>query len=272
MAFLFIFILLILFIYVFLLMPGLGRGREFSPFEKVYIAHRGFFNNETEKPENSLAAFASAVENGYGIELDVQMTADGKLVVFHDDSLLRMCGVDKLLEDCSFEELQTYFLKNSDEKIPLFTDVLKVIDCKVPLIVEIKNTKKYQEVCEKTASVLDSYKGIYCIESFNPFMVAYFKKNRPAVIRGQLSTDYFKDEPQMKFTSKFVLTNLLLNFYARPDFIAYNHNHKNQFSYKILRKIYPIKNVAWTIKNQDELDSARDVFTCLIFDSFTPNR
>ena len=271
MVFLLIFVLLMISIYFILLAPRMSKSKEFVPFEKVYIAHRGFFDNETHKPENSIAAFAAAVTNGYGIELDVQMTKDGKLVVFHDDSLLRMCGVNKVLEDCSFDELQTYSLKSSREKIPLFTDVLEIIDGKVPLIVEIKNSSKYIETSKKVASILDSYKGIYCIESFNPYIIAYFKKHRPEVIRGQLSTNYFKDEPQMKFIQKFVLSNLLLNFYAKPDFIAYNHHHKNQFSYKLLRKIYPVKNVAWTIKNQDELENARDVFTCLIFDSFTPN-
>ena len=257
-------------VYLIFLKPNTKRGEGFRPFEEVYIAHRGFFDNEGACPENSLAAFARAVECGYGIELDVQLTKDKQVVVFHDDTLLRMCGVDKKVEDCTFEELQQYPLAKSEQRIPLFTDVLAVIGGKVSLIVEIKNSDLWKETTEKTADILDKYDGCYCVESFSPLIVEWYKKNRPEIIRGQLSTNFFKDEPQMNFVKKFLLTNLLLNGKAKPDFIAYNHKHKNQFSYKLLRKLYRVKNAAWTVKTQQQLDEASDVFTCMIFDSFTP--
>ncbi len=258
--------------YLVFLAPNSKRGEQFAPFEKQHIAHRGFFNNDGDAPENSLLAFALAVENNYGIELDVQLTADQKLVVFHDDDLARMCGVNKMVEDCTFNELQQYCLAKSSQKIPLFTDALAVIGGKVPLIVEIKNSTRWQLTSQLTAEVLDSYTGVYCVESFSPYVVNWFRKNRSHVIRGQLSTNYFKDQARMPFFHKFVLTNLLFNGIAKPDFVAYNHKHKNQFSYKLLRKLFRVKNVAWTVKNQQELDDASDVFTCMIFDSFTPKK
>lgn len=97
-------------------------------------------------------------------------------------------------------------------------------------------------------------------------------ENRPEIVRGLLSTNFFKDKPALGFFQKLFLTNLLFNFIATPDFIAYNHKHKNQFSYKLLRKLYRVKNAAWTIRSQQELTNAKTVFTCMIFDSFIPDK
>ena len=87
------------------MVPNRGRKEKMKVFEKQYIAHRGLFDNESEAPENSIPAFQRAVQQGYGIELDVQLTTDNRLVVFHDETLQRMCGFDKKLTDCSYDEL-----------------------------------------------------------------------------------------------------------------------------------------------------------------------
>lgn len=258
--------------YLAALAPNQKRGARFVPFEKVPIAHRGFFDNGGDCPENSLAAFAKAVENGFGIELDVQMTADGQLVVFHDDDLIRMCGAEQKLEDCTLEQLRQYRLLCSEQSIPLFAEVLKLIGGTVPLIVEIKDSKRWRETCVAAAALLDAYAGCYCVESFNPLVVRWYRKNRPDVLRGQLSTDYFKDEPALSFWKKWTLSNLLYNGLTKPDFIAYRHIYKNRFSYRLLRKIYKVKNVAWTVRSEQERADAADVFTCIIFDGFTPEQ
>ena len=132
-------IILIVFIllYLFLIFPNISRKEALKPYTERYVAHRGLFNNK-DVPENSLKAFRKAVESGYGIELDVQLTTDDRLVVFHDVSLYRMTGIDKNLTDCSYEELLTYHLLDTDEKIPLFSDVLKVLQPDTRLIIEIK--------------------------------------------------------------------------------------------------------------------------------------
>lgn len=241
-------------------------------FEEKYIAHRGLFDNRSSAPENSIPAFKKAVENGYGIELDVQLTSDHQLVVFHDETLKRMCGVERILHKCTFSELQLYTLAESEEKIPLFEDVLKIIDGKVPLIVEVKSEGDWKETTKVMAEMMDDYQGVYCMESFHPFAVEWFRKNRPNIIRGQLSTNYFKDEIKRKWYERFVLTNLMLNFKSKPDFIAYNHLWRNQWGYRLCRKFFDVENVAWTIKNSDELRKAEEVFQIIIFDSFIPDR
>ncbi|MCQ2508752.1 MAG: glycerophosphodiester phosphodiesterase [Dorea sp.] len=262
-------------VYLFLLAPGPDRRSQMKSYEKQYIAHRGLFNNISGIPENSIPAFQLAVERGYGIELDVQMTSDHKLVVFHDESLKRMCGVNKVLNQCSWEELQQYRLVDTDEKVPLYEEVLKVIGGKVPLIMEVKSEGDWKTTTKMAAQMMDEYvkkyHGEYCMESFHPMAVQWYKKNRPDVIRGQLSSDYFRDGSKKSFFEKFFLTCLLMNAFSRPDFIAYNHKYADQLSYRILRKLFSAEHVCWTIKNQRELEKAKKVFQVFIFDSFIPD-
>lgn len=257
-------------LYLFCLAPNKRKNVVF-PYNDVYIAHRGFFDNKTEMPENSLGAFRNAVNNGYGIELDVQLSKDNQLVVFHDESLTRMCKLNKNVRDLTYAELQTLTLADSQERIPLFTDVLQIVNGKVPLIVEIKSEGDYKTATLLTLEILQDYKGEFCIESFHPSVLEIVKKRNPQIVRGQLSTNYFKDEPKRKWLEKLLLTNLLLNFKSRPDFVAYNHKYANQRSYKFLRRFFGVINVAWTIKSQAELEKAKAVFSCIIFDSFIPD-
>lgn len=261
---------LCLLLYILCLKPNTGRRDQMRPFEAVYIAHRGLFDNDSLYPENSLPAFKRAVLGGYGIEMDVQLTADHELVVFHDAALKRMCGVNKVLHACTYDELQQYRLGISDEKIPLFSEALAIIRGKVPLIVEIKPEGDCIETARVLAEMMKGYRGMYCIESFHPFVVGWYRKHHPEVLRGQLSTDYKKQGEQRSGIERFVLSNLLLNFYAKPDFIAYNHKYSSQFSYKLCRKLYDVENAAWTIRTQEELEAARKVFQIFIFDSFIP--
>ena len=263
-------IVLLFLAYILAIKPNTKRGEQMSPFEKQYIAHRGFFNN-IDVPENSMTAFALAVNRGYGIELDVQLTTDNQLVVFHDTDLDRMCKEQGRLFERSYSELCSYSLLDTDEKIPLLKDVLKLVNGRVPLIIEIKSDGRYIDTAVEVSNLLSTYSGIYCLESFHPFVVRWFKRNRPGVVRGQLSTDYYKDDEKLIWYKKLVLANLLLNWLAKPDFVAYNHKHSNQVSFKLCQKIYKVKSVAWTIKSQEELEHSKDCFEIYIFDSFIPD-
>ena len=148
---------------------------------------------------------------------------------------------------------------------------MEVIDGKVPLVVEIKSAGNWKETTARMAERMDSYKGIYCMESFHPFAVEWFRKNRPDIIRGQLADDFFRTEENMSIIRKIILSSLLLNNHSRPDFIAYNFEHANQWSYTICRKLFHVVNVAWTPRCQQELDAAKKIFDVFIFDSFIPD-
>lgn len=257
-------------LYVWMLGPGRPRLKEMRPFEKVYVAHRGLHDAAAGVPENSLSAFRRAVEQGYGIEMDLQLTRDGKLIVFHDRTLERMCGDDKVVTSLTYSQLRKYRLLDTQEQIPLFDDVLKIVGGKVPLIIEVKPEGKCMKATRLTCKRLESYRGVYCVESFHPMCIYWIRRHYPQIVRGQLSMNFFVEEPDRPFFQKLVMTSMILNCFSRPDFIAYKHSQKDQFSYKLLRKLFRVENVAWTIKSQEQLERAKDTFRVMIFDGFIP--
>ncbi len=265
-------IVFIIILYIQAIMPNMHQKQNFDLFKDRYYAHRGLHANDSDAPENSLKAFKLAVEAGYGIELDIRLTKDNIAIVFHDKTLKRSSGIDKTVRELNYEELKEFRLFNSDETIPLLEDVLKLVNGKVPLIVEFKTNGKDLEICEIAARILDKYSGVYCIESFDPAIVNWYRKNRPEIIRGQLSTNYFKDGIGDKIYLKFTLQNMLLNFYAKPDFIAFNHNYSNMFSYNIIRKFFKTPTFAYTIKSMEELEKSSGNFDYFIFEGFRPEQ
>lgn len=182
-----------------------------------------------------MAAFRRARELGYGIELDVQLTKDDVLVVHHDYDLKRTCGTGKYIRDLTYEQLCRYRLMGTEERIPRFVDVLREIDGKVPLLIELKMETFNTKLCRLAAEVLDHYHGLYCIESFHPYALYWFKKHRPQVIRGQLSEQFFKEKEWKHIPAYFVMKNLLTNFITKPDFIAYHYKYKDCLPLKICR-------------------------------------
>lgn len=254
------------------MMPENKRKGRMKDFEKQYIAHRGFHDNHTGCPENTLPAFTRAVERGYGIELDVQLTKDKIPVVFHDYDLKRAAGVPKRVDRCTFDELRRYPIFGSEERIPSFSEVLKLVSGRVPLIVEIKVEMRYRETCEIVARLLDYYHGVYCVESFSPLAIRWFKLHRPHVIRGQLATNHRREGLKTPWYLDGILTNCLLNGISKPDFIAYNCRFKNTLPVAVLRRFYKCKMAAWTIESQRDLEKYRKYFDVFIFDSFVPQK
>ena len=262
-----VFVLALILFLVFLLMMAPGKRRSGFPFEGAMIAHRGLHGDGV--PENSLSAFRLASQNGgLGAELDVQLTKDKKLVVFHDANLKRVCGADLPIVHSDYEELKKYPLFDSEEHIPLFSDVLEALDG-IPLVCEVKVSPgaDIPALCEATRDALKTYKGPYCVESFHPAALRWFKKNEPEVIRGQLSHNMFRSKEKLSFFIKFLLTNLLLNFYTRPDFIAYNYAHANAFGFRLCAALYRPYLVAWTPRGAAAVEKAAALgFDTLIFE------
>ena len=258
-------------LYFLMIMPRIMHKPDRNLFTKVLYAHRGLHDNDSEAPENSMAAFRKALEAGYGIECDVQLTRDKVPVIFHDFTLERVTGVKGKVIDYTYEELQQFHLCGCDEKIPRFEDFLKMVDGKVPLIVELKIEFKDLSLCPIVDKMLMDYKGVYCIESFNPLGLFWYRRHNSKVMRGQLSDDFHRDKPEeFKGILYFVLTNLLLNFLTRPDFIAYNHKYYKNLSRTLCRNLYCNTAAAWTIKDEEQLREAKKHFDIFIFDSFTP--
>ena len=205
---------------VFLLAPGKATRRQKLPFMGMNFAHRGLHTRDKSVPENSLEAFRLAARAGYGIELDVQLSKDGQVVVFHDDTLDRVCGVSGRVDERTYEELSQLKLCGTEYGIPLFSQVLSAVRGVSPLIVELKTGKRNKELCQKTYALLQGYRGDVCIESFDPFIVAWFRFHARDLLRGQLAMPEKEYIGQSKFVA-FAASRALLNFVARPQFIAY---------------------------------------------------
>lgn len=269
---LFILISVLTLLYLLAIMPKLRKNPKLDDFEGWLYAHRGLHDNKSQAPENSLTAFKLAVEKGYGIELDVQITKDRVAVIHHDYDLKRSCGVDKKVSDIEYAQLKDLRLFQSEESIPTFREALDVVQGKVPLIIELKIPWKPDNTCITASKELEDYNGLYCIESFNPFGLGWYKRRFPQVVRGQLSTDFVKEKVEGSRMQYFILKHLLFNFHTKPDFIAYQHKYKKGLSFTICRKLYKSMTAAWTIKSEDDLSSSMDYYDLFIFEDFIPKK
>lgn len=244
--------------------PELHRLRGWS------YAHRGLHGQGV--PENSMAAFRKALEAGYGVEFDVHLLADGNLAVIHDSALKRTTGAEGIVEDLKAEDLSRYKLEGSDNTIPLFSQVLELFDGKAPLIIELKwHKNNYKILCETVCRALDGYQGVYCLESFDPRCIRWLRKNRPDIIRGQLTENYFKSShAKAPALLKFVLIHQLLNFLTFPDFVAYRFSDRKCISNFIVEKVWKAQSVVWTLKSMQEHEQAEAEGRIPIFEHYLP--
>lgn len=224
------------------------------------IAHRGYHNINKNIPENSIAAFKKAIRCKYIIELDVHLTKDKRIVVFHDDNLKRMCNVDKKIEDCTYKELLKYNLNGTKYKIPLFEEVLSLVSGSVPLLIETK-VSKFNGVLEKNLSrLLDNYEGLFAVQSFNPLSINWFRKHRKNFIRGILSYD-FKNY-KMPTLTKIILRTLFLDIILKTDFISYEISCMPNYFTDKKRKNKIL--LGWTVRNKKDYLKIKDYCDNLI--------
>ncbi len=263
-------LLLVLAVVVFLVAPGAipaSAKKMSAAFYGVNCAHRGLFTADQSVPENSLPAFRAARESGYGVELDVQLSADGQVVVIHDDDLLNACGEAARVDAYTFAELGRFRLFGTAEHIPLFTEVLDVLG-DAPVIVELKSSGSNNALlCAKTLDILRKQGIHFCVESFDPFIVQWFKKNAPDLLRGQLSNpgEYF---PELRKLQAFMLGNLMGNFLGRPHFVAYDTSPW-PWPVRLCMAMKPMK-VAWTVHQEDGPARFERENDCVIFEHYLP--
>ena len=254
-------------LYLFLIAPGMRRP-DASAFAGRLYAHRGLHGGDA--PENSLAAFARAADAGFGIELDVQLTRDGRLVVHHDESLLRVCGADARIRDLTFEELRRHPLPDGSH-VPEFCEVLALLQGRVPLLVEIKHYGGAEPVARAALEALRGYAGPWCVESFHPLAVRYFRRHAPHALRGQLVFGGASGEGGASAAVRFALRHLLVNFIGRPHFVARAYPYGRSPSLWLMRRLFRPLMAAWTLRTPEALEAARrDGCDMPIFEGFLP--
>ena len=263
------FLLLSFLAFLFLIKPGKRRAQT-DKFKNLDYAHRGLHGGG--RAENSLSAFKAAADAGFAIELDVRLSSDGVLMVFHDDTLDRMTEVTGRVDSVTAKELSALTLGGTEDTIPTFAEVLELVGGRVPILVEIKEDAGKYCVTEKTVEALKAYKGEFLIESFNPLALARVKKLMPDAVRGILSESFLK-EKKYRSPTYFLLQNLLLNFLCKPDFVAFNHEHSKNCALRLVRRIFRVPTLAWTVRSEREERLAKSHgFDGIIFENYNPRR
>lgn len=253
------------------LMPRVSGKPDLKPLKNRCYAHRGYYEKDQSIPENSMPGFARAVENHFGVELDVHLTKDGRLAVLHDESLKRMCGREVTLSELNSGELKNYPLAGTQYTVPLFEDVLRLIDGKIPMIIEVKPYGgNIAALCERLCRELEGYTGVYCIESFDPRAVYWFRRHRPSLVRGQLAMRAKSYGKEANPFQAFLLANLLTSFVTKPDFIAYCVEGRKNLCFRLCKKLYHVQEFAWTVRSKKDLQEVAGTGGLSIFEHFDP--
>lgn len=238
--------------------------REKVDFVDQYklVAHRGLHNAAGGVPENSMTAFQRAIDRGHAIELDIRITADNQLVVFHDATLERMTGVPGVVDQWVLADLKKLRLLGTEERIPTVDEMLELVNGQVPLLIEIKNDKS-QEVGRLEPLLMERlarYQGSFILESFSPEVLVWLHRHAPQYIRGQLG-DLSKEDPKLANYSKYLLFNPL----TKPDFIAFNIRSID-YKLRLACKKHDVPLLGWTIRTQEDLKRARRLCDGIIYE------
>ena len=267
-------VLLILFavaFYFWTIMPKMDRGRrqEVMTFASWDFAHRGLWDLERGIPENSFPAFERAIEHHVAIELDVHLTLDKRLVVIHDSDLKRLCGVEGVVEQMTFDELSELTLSGTNEHIPLLGQVLRIVRGRVPLLIEIKLDIWDPAICSYLYKEIEFYNGDYMVQSFNPLAIRWFRKKAPHILTGQLTSNY-ETIPNMNPVIKYGSYLLLANSVGRPDFISCDMAALDSPSLRICRNLYHAPVFTWVVRSMNQYRQSRALYDSVIFERFLP--
>lgn len=231
------------------------------------IAHRGLHDG-AENPENSEGAFRAAIAAGYGIELDVHLTRDNRLVVFHDDNTRRLTGRDLKVTSASFAELTALRLGGTTYRIAALEEVLEFVAGRVPLLIEVKTGTKPARVGPVLAKVLSGYTGPVAVQSFDPRIVVWFRKHLPGVPRGQISGSF--SDGGVSRMQRFVLRTMVLNVASRPDFIAFEVGAMPDRFVAFWTRFLRARLLVWTVRTEEQLAMAQRFRANPIFEDIRP--
>jgi len=242
--------------------------RDITWIKDRLIAHRGLHSLDKTIPENTIKAFELAIERNYGIEMDINVMGDGTVIVFHDITLERLTGQKGKISELSFDDVKDMTIHNTDQTIPTLKSVLELVDGRVPLLIELKPLGNNQLLCERFWETIKDYQGAYGIHSFSPYIVNWFRKHHPEVIRGQI-TEYFRDDPKMNRFAKYLMKSMFFNRFTKPDFVNYGiKDLPNKYCDKAYKKGLCI--ISYASRNQAEFDMVKKHYDNSVFEYFIP--
>ena len=246
--------------------PDLGDIRRYD------YAGRGLYDPDKGIPENSIAAFRAALDHGYGVTMDVRVTADGVPVVFRDERLYRMTGAEGSVEDRMLEELHELKLAGTEEEIPTLEEALAVIAGQVPVLIELKVFDENVEyLCAEVCDVLDTYEGVFAIQTTDPRVLRWYRQERNEYIRGQI-VDY---QMSSGYTWKnrvwdLFCNSLFMNFLTEPDFISCSLTTRYNPSVWLCRLLYRIPRFLWTAMTMEDYEDIKMDGAIAVFERIDP--
>lgn len=236
------------------------------------IAHRGL--HDAQYPENSLPAFQKAIERNFNIEIDVHLSRDKHLVVFHDDNLKRVCGIDKLVRKCTLAELKSFKLNGTEYTIPTFEEFLALVDGKVGILCEIKGVNPLDNsIVKATIAASKNYKGNIALQSFN-FGAVKYARNHCELPTGGLYTWCSPDTKNPRWFFAGWMGKMWLTKATKAQFVAYDIRacapelSENKWLKKMGTKL-PVLN--WTVNTKERIETARKYANNIIFEDLDPD-
>ncbi len=253
---------------IYLFMTCAQRMPDDGKWLKDYkYAHRGL--HDPSRPENTLAAFTAAMEKGYGIELDIHLSSDGELIVFHDNTLDRITGMTGKVEDYSAAQLTQMAVCGTGHTIPTLKEVLAAVGGRVPLLIETKNEGGAGPLEVRLSALMKDYDGHFAVQSFSPFSIGWFAKNDPGVLRGQLSSRFHEGAEHIAPIKRFVIRHMLTNFLAKPQFVSYE---TDGISSSIIRRMRRcgLYSLVWVVRSAKTQAATAKYVDTIIFEDYTP--
>jgi glycerophosphoryl diester phosphodiesterase len=253
-------------------------GNSLSWLVSRPIAHRGLHDKKNGVIENSLAAARRAVASNYGVECDVQMSADGEVFVFHDFTLERLTDGQGKVADQTAAQLAATGLRGGAETIPTLAALLDVIGADHVLVIEIKSAFTGDiRLAEHTARIVAQHPGRIVLKSFDPQVMAHLRCNRDAlgiagVPLGMVAEAHYDDE-EWNFLSaeeKRVLANFLHWDATRPDFLSYSVNDFPHAVPHLLRRALNVPVMTWTVRTPAQFQTASLWADQIVFENWLP--
>lgn len=245
-------------------------------FLRAPIAHRAFHDREKGRPENSRAAIRAAIAAGYAIEIDIQPSADGVPIVFHDYDLRRLTGQSGRVRGLTAAELAALPLIGGSEGVPTLAEVLTIVAGQVPLLIEIKDQDggmgpNVGQLEQSVADVLSGYSGPVALMSFNPHSVAALAEVSPDLPRG-LTTSAYRDEdwPLLSAATRARLREIADLDRTGSSFISHEASDLGR------PKVLDLKQtgtavLCWTIRSEDAEKQARKIAQNVTFEGYDAN-
>lgn len=241
------------------------------------IAHRGYHNADDGIIENTPTAIRHAIERTFAIEVDVQETANGEALVFHDYTLDRLVeGSGRVIEQSSTDLVKLH-MKTGTDRLWLLQDLFDLVGGKVPLVIEIKSLMRrdaqgdfVRRVCDQVAT----YSGPACIKSFDPDMLSHARNHQPSVLRGIVAdgAESGPDYARYGRVDRFILRHILHAPRTRPDFISYGVKDLPRAGPGLLRSVFKLPLMCWTVRTRDQRERARRYADQIVFEGFDPDR